>query len=190
MKQYIQPEELRHDSFVLGAKVIEDGYKPDFMVALWRGGSTIGIFCHELLKRRGIKVDHICIRTSRYTGIDTTEEKVKVFNLNYIVKNIVNGSKILLVDDVFDTGRTIEAFLSKLAEKVKERNGEEDINYEVRIATVYYKPTRNQTQIVPNYFVHESASWLVYPHEISDMDDQELEEFLGKATSDVIKRTC
>lgn len=194
MKHYIQPEDLRRDSFELAMKVVEDGYKPDFMVALWRGGAPIGCYVHELLKYKGIKTDHIAIRTSRYTGIDQAAEKVKVFNLNYLVKSICQAPtppKILLVDDVFDSGATIEAFVAKLSDKVDEyvlANSLNECDYQLKIATVYYKPTRNQTKIIPHYYVRTSSEWLVFPHEISDMDPAELELFLGGDISQLINK--
>jgi hypoxanthine phosphoribosyltransferase len=49
-KCYITPDQLRRDSYALGAQVVRSGFKPQFMVALWRGGAPIGCFVHELLK--------------------------------------------------------------------------------------------------------------------------------------------
>jgi hypothetical protein len=44
----------------------------------------------------------------------------------------------------------------------------------VRIATVYYKPSRNQTSLKPDYFVHETEEWLVFPHEICGLTEAEI----------------
>ena len=44
----------------------------------------------------------------------------------------------------------------------------------VRIACPYYKPQNNKTDIVPDYFVHESEEWLVFPHEISGLTPDEI----------------
>ena len=49
-KLYISPDEIRKDSYALGAKLFKDDFHPDFMVALWRGGAPIGCFIHEFLK--------------------------------------------------------------------------------------------------------------------------------------------
>ncbi len=114
-KQYITPDELRRDSYALGAKVVKDGFKPQFMVALWRGGAPIGCFVHELLKWKGIETDHVAIRTSRYSGIDAVGEgEVVVHSTSYLRERLRPGATVLLVDDVFDSGHTVVAFFDKL----------------------------------------------------------------------------
>lgn len=116
-KVYIEPEQLRRDSFKLGrALLVEDGFKPEFMVALWRGGASIGMFIHEyLMWKAGLHVDHIAIRTSRYTGVDVVGEgPVVVHSTSYLTARLRPGSRLLLVDDVWDSGTTIVAFFEKL----------------------------------------------------------------------------
>ena len=57
-KIFIQPTELLHDSFRLGVKILESGYVPDYIVAIWRGGTPIGIAVQELLDYAGVETDH------------------------------------------------------------------------------------------------------------------------------------
>lgn len=42
MKLFVTPDSIRTDSYKLASKVVDDNFRPDFMVALWRGGSHIG----------------------------------------------------------------------------------------------------------------------------------------------------
>jgi hypothetical protein len=70
---------------------------------------------------------------------------------------------------VFDTGRSIEAFLREL--KARCRHNTPDT---IRIATAYYKPSRNQTALKPDYFVHQTEEWLVFPHEICGLSEEEI----------------
>ena len=65
---YIGAQELLEDAFELGARVFESGFRPSFIVAIWRGGAPIGIAVQELLDYLGVETDHIAIRTSSYTG--------------------------------------------------------------------------------------------------------------------------
>ncbi|MBT6583947.1 MAG: hypoxanthine phosphoribosyltransferase, partial [Gammaproteobacteria bacterium] len=44
----------------------------------------------------------------------------------------------------------------------------------IKIATPWYKPDRNTTDIVPDFFVHETDQWLVFPHELSGLSDEEI----------------
>jgi hypothetical protein len=62
-KQYLSAQQLLEDSFRLGANIIEDGFRPTKMIAIWRGGVPMGIAIQELLSWYGIETDHIAIRT-------------------------------------------------------------------------------------------------------------------------------
>jgi hypoxanthine phosphoribosyltransferase len=187
-KQFIQPDELRRDSFALGAKVVKSGFKPDLMVALWRGGAPIGCYMHELFKFKGIVTDHIAIRTSKYTGIGESNATVQVHSTSYVLDRIrdnVNPAfRILLVDDVWDSGSSILAFLNKLrADLSPGKYGLLDI----RFATVYYKPTKNRSLLKPDYYIHESDAWLVFPHELDGLTMEEITKAMGNEVADVLK---
>ena len=45
---------------------------------------------------------------------------------------------------------------------------------EIRIATPYYKPANNKTERVPDYYVHETDDWLVFPHELDGLTTDEI----------------
>jgi hypothetical protein len=75
----------------------------------------------------------------------------------------------LLIDDVFDSGRSLEAVLSELRHRCR-RN----LPSTTRIATVYYKPTRNRSSLNPDYFVNSTDRWLVFPHEIQGLSREEI----------------
>lgn len=168
-KIYITANELLRDSFALGLQVIESGFKPDFIVAVWRGGTPVGIAVQELFAYAGVETDHIAIRTSYYQGIDKTQSHVQVHNLGYLLENLNYDNSVLIVDDVFDRGRSIEAIIAEL-ERLTRRNLPKDI----RIATVWYKPERNVTDLTPDYFVNETNRWLVFPHELDGLTPDEV----------------
>ena len=163
-KIYIQADDLLRDSFALGLKVIESGFKPDFIVAVWRGGTPVGIAVQELMKYTGMDSDHIAIRTSYYQGIDSTQSQVQVHNLGYLLENLNYDDSVLIVDDVFDRGRSIEAIIAEL-KRLTRRNLPKDI----RIATVWFKPEKNVTDLTPDYYVNETNRWLVFPHELDGL---------------------
>jgi len=70
---------------------------------------------------------------------------------------------------VFDSGRSIEATLRELTARCRHNTPRE-----IRIATVYWKPRRNQTTMRPDYYVHETDEWLVFPHEICGLTEDEI----------------
>jgi hypoxanthine phosphoribosyltransferase len=118
-KLFIKPAELLEDSYNLAWKIYESGYKPDYIVGVWRGGAPVGIAVQEFLKVLGINSDHIAIRTSYYTGIDERRNKVEVYGLNYVINKVKSEDKLLVVDDVHDTGNSINQIIVDLKKPVK-----------------------------------------------------------------------
>lgn len=175
-KQFVEEEMLLNDAFRLGVRIFESGFRPNFIVGIWRGGSTVGIYVQECLQFLGVETDHISIRTS-YRGMDSylesinTPETIRVHGLQYLYERLNRDDRLLLVDDVFSTGNNIEAVISRLKTKCK-RNMSQD----VRIAVPYYKPDRNQSGRKPDYYLHETADWLVLPYELQGLSRQEINE--------------
>ncbi|TCS38956.1 phosphoribosyltransferase [Reinekea marinisedimentorum] len=171
-KTYLSGEQLLTDSFKLAQKVLLSGFKPSFIIAIWRGGAPIGIAVQEYLSYHGIETDNIAIRTSSYAaGIDQQSREVKVLDLNYLVKNVQDSDSLLIVDDVFDTGRSIDAVLKQLKEKTRN-----NMPKDIRIAVPFYKPTRREVDFEPDYYVHETSAWLKYPHSLEGLTAEEMKQ--------------
>ena len=168
-KIFLTPQSLLDDSFRLGLKIIEDGFHPDYIIGIWRGGTPVGIAVQELLNYHEYPSDHIAIRTSSYVGIEQQNEEIRVHGLHYIIENVNAENSILIVDDVFDSGRSIVAVLEHIS-VLSRRNAPEII----RIATVYYKPKKRKVDIVPDYYIHETDDWLVFPHELEGLTPEEV----------------
>jgi len=168
-KVYLTAQSLLEDSFKLAHQILESGFKPTFIIAVWRGGAPIGIAVQEYLHFHGVHADNIAIRTASYSGIDNQSREVKVSGLDYLVKNLQHHDRLLIVDDVFDTGRSVEAIIDELRRKSR-LNTPDDI----RIAVPYYKPSRNQTDKEPDYVVHETSDWLKYPHSLEGLSADEM----------------
>ena len=169
-KVFIEADELLLDSYRLAAQVIQANFKPSFMIAIWRGGAPIGIAVQEFLQYRGIESDHIAIRTSSYHGIDDQASHVQVHGLNYLAKNVIHEDRLLIVDDVWDTGLTIEAVIKELSRRARLNTPKE-----IRIAVPYFKPERNKTNLTPDFYVHEVDSWLKFPHSLEGLSIEEVQ---------------
>lgn len=170
-KLYLSAQGLLEDAFRLGARVLESGFEPSFIVAIWRGGAPIGIAVQEFLDYFGVQSDHIAIRTSSYQGIDGRSSDVRIHGTSYLIKNLEHEDRLLIVDDVFDTGHTIRALIEHLEQKSR-RNTPGDI----RVAVPYYKPSRNQTDIVPDYYLHETERWIKFPYSLEGLAVEEIRE--------------
>ncbi len=174
-QRFIAADDLLRDSFQLAANIYEAGFKPDFLVGLWRGGSAVGIAVQEGLDYLGTKTDHIAIRTSytgapHYSQMISKAESIRVHGLQYLLENLSAHHSLLIVDDVYSTGSSVNAVIKQLAKKTR-RNLPQDI----RIATVWYRPSA-KTLRTPEYFVHETSDWLVLPYELSGFSLDELRE--------------
>ncbi|MDX1515277.1 MAG: phosphoribosyltransferase family protein [Woeseiaceae bacterium] len=169
-KTILSAQQLLEDSFRLGLRVLESGFEPTLIIAIWRGGTPVGMAVQEILAYAGLESDHIAIRTSSYTGVDR-RGAVAVHGLNYIIKKICHDDRVLIVDDVFDTGNTIKAVIDELGRRARDNTPED-----IRIAVPWYKPSRNETTLEPHYFLHETSEWLVFPHELDALTAEELKQ--------------
>lgn len=168
IKKFISAQELLDDAFRLGLSIFESGYRPNYIVGVWRGGAPVGIAVQELLDFMGVETDHIAIRTSSYAGIEQRGRHVRVHGLNYIVKHVNAEDSLLLVDDVFDTGLSIQQVVKDL--EIECRKNMPD----VKVATPYFKPDNNKTDMTPDFYIHETDTWLVFPHELHGLSDDEI----------------
>jgi len=174
-ERFIAADDLLKDSFQLAANIYEAGFKPDFLVGLWRGGSSVGIAVQEGLDYFGVKTDHIAIRTSytgarEYSRMVSKADSIRVHGLQYLLENLCAHHSMLIVDDVYSTGSSVSAVINQLMRKTR-RN----LPHDIRIASVWYRPTEN-TLRTPEYFVHETSDWLVLPYEMSGFSISELQE--------------
>lgn len=168
-KEFISADSLLRDSLELGMQIVRSGFRPTFLVGVWRGGAPIGIAVQEVLEFHGIECDHLPVRTSSYTGIAEQSSEVRVHGIGYLVSRLTYEDHLLLIDDIFDSGRSVEALIAELSRRCK-RN----MPANLRIATVYFKPARNRTKLVPDFYVRATDDWLVFPHELKGLTREEI----------------
>ena len=128
-KHFIQADQLLKDSYNLAWKIFESGFKPNYIIGVWRGGAPIGIAVQEFLDFLGVPSDHIAIITSYYSGIDSRRDEVQVYGLNYVIRKLESEDSLLIVDDVYDTGMSINKVITDLKSACKKNTPE------IRVAT-------------------------------------------------------
>jgi hypoxanthine phosphoribosyltransferase len=178
----IAADDLLCDSFRLAAMIYDDGFRPDFLVGLWRGGSAVGIAVQEGLEHFGVPTDHIAVRTSysgaaRYSEMISKADAIRVHGLTYLNERLCAHHKLLIVDDVYSTGASVTAVIGQLALQTR-RNLPADI----RVASVWYRPTE-KTLRTPDYYVHETRDWLVLPYELTGFSIDELRKLRPELTA-------
>ncbi|MBO7166931.1 MAG: hypothetical protein J6V88_05330 [Kiritimatiellae bacterium] len=165
-KQYVSPNEYQRCHWILAKKIFDSGWKPDLMLALWRGGSAVGISVHEYCNFRGWTFMHQCVKCSSYTGIKENDGGVLFDEISEKAFNLIKpGMKVLVVDDIFDTGKTCETVKNRITA----------MGAEMRMACVYRKVGANQTDCEVDYYVKDVDCWLVFPHELMGLTKEELE---------------
>jgi len=166
-KCYLSANEYLADTWRLAAQVRDSGWPIDLILALWRGGAPVGVGIHEFLKASGWHVDHLPLKCASYTGIAQSESEVRFFHADDIFNSLKPGMKVLVVDDVFDSGRTAQAVRRRI----------EATGAEMRLACVYWKSPLNKTGLSPDYYVRDvGTDWLVFPHEIDGLSPEEVAE--------------
>ncbi len=173
-KLFVQEEDLLVDSYRLAVQVYESGFRPTFIVGIWRGGTPIGIAVQECLQYLGVATDHISIRTSyrgmtSYANMIENADAIRVHGTRYLLENLNAADGLLIVDDVYNSGLNVNRVIDRLSYRTK-RNMPRD----VRVAVPWYKPSNNRTQRVPDYYLHETDKWLVLPWELDGLTEEEI----------------
>ena len=133
----------------LTEKIRKNGFKPDIIVGVSRGGWPPARVLSDLMGNSNLAN----VRAEFYLGVaETKEEPV----LTQQVSMEVAGKKVLVVDEVADTGKSLKLVKEHIIEKGAT---------EVKIATVYYKPW---SIVKPDYYERETSCWIVFPWEIKE----------------------
>ena len=130
----------------LAIRIKESGFKPDLIVGVSRGGWAPGRILSDLLANThtaNIKIEF-------YVGISKTGRKPIV---TQPISEDISKKKILIVDDVADTGESLLVALDHIHERGAG---------EVRTVTVYHKP---HSKFKPDFFAETTSNWIVFPWE-------------------------
>ncbi len=146
-------------------KIRADGYRPDIIVGIARGGLVPSRILADLLETR----DFAIITIEYYVGINKTKQEPV---LKQCLHTQLSGKKVLLVDDVSDGGRSLQ---------VAKKHLEEQAAKEIRIATVYCKPG---TITLPDYFEKETSRWIIFPWEARETLSKIILKMNGKSRVD------
>jgi len=166
-KLFVDGNEMFLDSYKLARQVYDDGFRPTIIVGLWRGGTPIGIAVEEFFRVQGVESFHTAMKTESYSGIGQRRE-VTVKGLRDVIEVVNSEDQLLLVDDIFDSGKTVKTVIEEI-KKLARKN-----TPTIKVACLYYKPKANKTDITPNYWLKETEDWVVFPHEVQGLTHDEI----------------
>ncbi|MFX0014510.1 MAG: phosphoribosyltransferase [Promethearchaeota archaeon] len=149
-------QEIDHLARNLFHLIKNDGFEPEIILGISRGGTIPArllsdMFDAEIPFKKGGNISILAsMQIKFYTGIAETHTRPVVAQ---DVTVEIQQKRILLVDDLVDSGESVQCALDYL--KLKNPK-------EIRIATLLYKPW---SKVTPHYYVEESNEWVVFPHE-------------------------
>ena|SRR5579862_1467342 len=146
VKRYLSWDEIQRLVDYLIREHLSEPF--DAMLVITRGGMVPGCLISEKIDLRNILVAAVVY----YTDVDRTLEK-PIF-LQFPSDTLLDGKRVLVVDDVWDSGRTIMAVKDRL----------NVVNCRYKVAVLHYKPGRsNYAEDQPDCYAETTEDWLVYP---------------------------
>ncbi len=155
----------------LADQIREDGFEPDVVVGVSRGGWPPARVMSDLLEKPQL----VNVATEFYLGVAATKKEPAI---TQPVSASVKGKKVLVVDDIADTGKSLKLIRTHL----KERGATE-----IRVAAIYHKPW---SIVVPDYYQKDTTLWVIFPWERKETIRKILEkyEYEGKPVKDAVKK--
>ncbi|MCH1771635.1 MULTISPECIES: phosphoribosyltransferase [Metallosphaera] len=146
MVEFFSPtwDDIEEQIFRIARKMATESFYPDVIVAILTGGVIPAKLFADILNMKNIKY----IDIKFYRDVNQTESK-PVIRAVYV--NDLENKKVLVVDDVSDTGETLEAVtnvISMFSPRL------------IRTATLYVKPWSRK---IPDYFGEQVGKWIIFP---------------------------
>lgn len=157
-------DQLGHLCFKLGRQINQTGKKYNRIVVIARGGLTWSRVLADYLNISDIEV----IRVKLYRGLGNTFKKPEIIQE---IKTGIEGEKILLFDDVADSGQTFTFVKNLLLDR-----GAKSVD----TASLFYKPG---SKIIPDFYDHQTDAWIVFPHEIREFIEEISKDWFEKGIS-------
>jgi len=180
-KEFLSYRTVRNNAIKLAHRIYQDGFVPDVIYISLRGGAYLGNVISEyfkIVRRDRHPVFYAAVVARSYVDV-SKQEKVHVDGWTYDPEYLRHGDRVLLVDDIFDSGNTINHLTSILLEKGIPRK-------DVKVAVHDYKVrgyVGRQLPIQPDYYCRlhhidspEQDIWIHYmSHELVGLNPREQE---------------
>jgi len=148
----------------LAESIRKDCFKPDIIVGISRGGWPPARILSDLLSNPNLAN----VRAEFYLGLSETKDEP---SLTQPLSMDVFDKRILIVDEVADTGKSLQLVKKHIVEQGAR---------ELKIVTVYYKPW---SIVKPDYFAKETCEWIVFPWEVKETINRILRRSKGRKES-------
>lgn len=181
-KEFIPYDQVRNDALKLAHRIHMDGFVPDVIYVSLRGGAYMGNVISEYFKfvRAERPVFYAAVVAHSYTDISTAEQ-VRVDGWTYSPDHLRTGDKVLFVDDIYDSGRTVNSLVQVILERGLPRRDVKVAVYDFKLRT--YHPVR--LPVEPDYWCRKivvdspaDETWVHYmSHELVGLTREEAEKY-------------
>jgi len=182
-KEFVPYDTIRNNALKLAYKIYKDGFIPDVIYVSLRGGAYLGNVMSEYFKFiRGEDkpVFYAAVVAHSYADVDT-RETIKIDGWTYNPDFLRTGDKVLLVDDVYDSGRTINYLTQVIMQRGLSRES-------IKVAVHDYKVREyvvEQLPVQPDYWCRKietktpkTKTWIHYmSHELVGLTKEEAEKY-------------
>ena len=186
IKEFLEFNIVRNNALKMAHRIYSEGFIPDVIYVSLRGGAYMGNSISEYFKivqSKAHPVYYAAVVARSYTGVGKSD-RVIVDGWNYSPDYLRVGDKILLVDDIFDTGRTVNHLAQIIMDKGIPREDLKIVVHDYKVFTDNPKPLPFQ----PDYWcrkhemsIHDENSWIHYmSHELVGLSNEEIEEHYYK----------
>jgi uncharacterized protein len=175
----IPSDDVRKCSFQLGKKLAEAEFCPDIIYSILRGGIFIGLPIHELYTQNGFKAKYGVIHAKSYTS-PGRQSKVKVKDYFPLLDTIQRSDRILIADDIIDSGNTIEKIITDIESNTGIKYKKRSCLKDQQIVIVSHDI--KEPKIMPDLYSHQRPkdAWLIYlSHELEGLTKEEIAFYHG-----------
>jgi hypoxanthine phosphoribosyltransferase len=182
-KEFLSYDVVRNNTLKLAHRIYHDGFIPDVIYVSLRGGAYLGNVISEyfkIVRKEDRPVYYAAVVARSYADV-MSQEKVTVEGWTYDPAHLRTGDKVLLVDDIFDSGHTINYLAAVFLEKGIPRH-----NLKVAVHDYkYFYDKAEQLPVQPDYYcrrhdlsVRDEPRWIHYlSHELVGLQEGELEQY-------------
>jgi hypoxanthine phosphoribosyltransferase len=182
-KEFLSYDTVRNNALKLAHQINKDGFVPDVIYVSLRGGAYLGNVISEyfkIVRRNGRPVYYAAVVARSYTGVRESGN-IMVEGWTYAPEHLRVGDKVLLVDDIFDTGLTVNHLADIILSRGIPRN-----DFKVAVHDYkYFRDKPEQLPVQPDYWcrkhdlsIYDEDMWIHYmSHELVGLKAAELEKY-------------
>ena len=166
-KEFVPYDMIRNNAIKMAYRIYRDGFIPDIIYVSLRGGAYMGNVISEYFKfitDEARPVFYAAVVARSYTDVSTQEE-IKIDGWTYSPDLLKGGEKVLLVDDVYDSGRTVNYLTEELLRRGLKRDDIKVVVHDYKVR--HYLP--DTLPIHPDYYCRkievptaEDETWIHY----------------------------